>query len=100
MHNALKDIQKYHDDDTGAVCERWHIDNKPLENQTLAHIHLVKGALGVGLVTHEVLHAALHIYGLVNDMTKLNDDDEPLAYLVGDLTSKLYKQLYKRNLIA
>lgn len=59
----------------------------------------------IGLVTHEVTHAALHIYGLVHDLHKLNTidgidaGDEPLAYLVGDLTSKLYKQLYKRDLI-
>lgn len=100
VHDTLEELQKLpNGEKAGGLCYRWHIENKPLKGQTFAHIHLVKDKLGIGLVTHEVVHAATQIYRLEHKMTELLDDDEPFAYCVGDLVSKLYNQLYKRNLI-
>ena len=100
VHDSVQDMQKStKTEHIGGLCERWHIDTKPLDGQTVAHIHLHKGGLGSGLVSHEATHAATHIYKLGHKFDSLEDDDEPLAYTLGDIVSKIYKQLYKRKLI-
>lgn len=83
----------------GGLCERWHIDNKPLDGQVVAHIHLHRKGLGGGVVSHEATHAAIHIYGISKKYADLEDDDELLCYTVGDIVSKIYKQLYKRGIL-
>lgn len=100
IHDSIIDMQKATETEhTGGVCQRWYIYTKPLDGQTVAHIHLYKDALGGGIVSHEATHAATHIYKLKHQFDSLEDDDEPLAYTVGDIVSKIYRQLYKRGII-
>ena len=100
IHNSIRDMQKKcATEHIGGICQRWHIDTKPLNGQTVAHIHLHKEGLGSGLVSHEATHAALHIYMLSNKLKTLDNNDEPLCYTVGDIVSKIYKQLWKRGIL-
>jgi len=100
VYDSIADMQKKtNTEHIGGLCERWHIGTKPLDGQTVAHIHLHKGGLGAGVVSHEATHAATHIFSIVNKFDDLEDDDELLCYTVGDITSKIYKQLYKRGII-
>lgn len=74
-------------------------DGSRKRSPTAAHIRVYDGALGTGVVTHEVVHAAMSIYnqdcledGAVHeDMSR----EEILAYLVGDLASRIVKKIYE-----
>lgn len=100
IYDTIIQMQKTTGNDAiGGLCERWSVDSRDLDGQTIAHIHLHKKGLGGGLVSHEATHAAFHIYQLKNIVTNLEDNDESLAYTVGDIVSKIYAQLYKRNII-
>ena len=100
VHDTIKELQiKTDTKHTSGVCQGWYIDNRPLDGQTVAHIHLHREGLGVGLVSHEASHAAMHIYGIKHDDSIDVNDDEDIAYTIGDIVSKIYKQLWKRELI-
>jgi len=77
------------------------IDGKGEETRSplAAHIRMYDGALGTGVLTHEVTHAALSIYGqdclqggtVHEDM----DREEILCYLVGDLAARIVNKIYE-----
>jgi hypothetical protein len=67
-------------------------------------IRLSQGALTTGVITHEAAHMASNIYD--QDWREEHGDpwddienEEILAYLVGDLTSKLVNGLYRHHLL-
>jgi len=70
-----------------------------IRGEAAALIRLWRGALGTGVVVHEVTHAASAIYqqdwepdhGAVSDGM---DNEEVLCYLVGDLTRRIVDRLY------
>lgn len=65
-----------------------------------AHIRLHRGALGTGVVTHEVAHAALAIYrqDCLEERGSVHDDmdqEEVVCYLIGDLSARIVNCLYR-----
>jgi hypothetical protein len=50
------------------------------------------------IVAHEVVHCANWIF-LDRRITIDPDNDEPYAYLVGWITSRIYKEVYKNKII-
>ena len=103
IFDNMHSLQKATETQIAGLCTRYHIDGRELHGQTVATIYLSQDHLGAGVVSHEVTHAALHIYELVygnNQLTTSNNlSEENFAYTVGDLTSKIYKLLYKHKLI-
>lgn len=78
--------------------EEW-IDVKTDESMPYCGtIRLHKGRLGVGIVAHEVTHAALWIYELDIERNGVNTVDigkeEIFCYIVSDLNTKLVNKLY------
>lgn len=64
-----------------------------------AHIRVYDGALGTGVVTHEIAHAALAIFnqdcledGAVHEGM---EREEILCYLIGDLSSRIVNKIYE-----
>lgn len=74
-------------------------DGSEKRSPMAAHIRMHKGALGTGVVTHEITHAALSIYN--QDCLKdgpVHEDmnrEEILAYLIGDLASRIVNKIYE-----
>lgn len=74
-------------------------DGSETRSPTAAHIRMYDGALGTGVLTHEVTHAALSIYGqdcledgsVHEDMSR----EEILCYLVGDLAARIVNKIYE-----
>lgn len=100
------------------VCQRWTFktfDGKgkeipsKIDHRVHANIHLHSDALGVGVISHESTHAAIQLFETAHGLGKLaiGEDspvgtdslEEQFAYTVGDIVSKIYKQLYKREII-
>lgn len=78
---------------------RIHADGSETRNPTAAHIRLYDGALGTSVIAHEATHAAMSIYeqdclsrGSVHDGMEF---EEILAYLVGDLASRIVGKIYE-----
>lgn len=64
------------------------------------HIRLCRIGLRMGVITHEATHMAIAIYQ--QDVQKTIPDmerEEILCYLVGDISSKIVKKLYKLQLL-
>lgn len=66
------------------------------------YIRLWRGALGVGVITHEITHIAARIY--YNHVAPEHghpdadiDNEETLCHLVGDLAAKIVSKLYTRQ---
>lgn len=64
-----------------------------------AHIRVYDGALGTGVVTHEIAHAAMAIFnqdcledGAVHEGM---EREEILCYLIGDLASRIVNKIYE-----
>lgn len=84
------------------AVEIYHIgaDGSEKRSPVAAHIRLFEGALGTGVVTHEVTHAALAIYGqdCLEKEGPVHEDlpqEEILCYLVGDLAARIVNKLYE-----
>lgn len=67
-------------------------------------IRFYKGGLWAGVISHEATHMAVSIYG--DDWLEKHgepyedmDNQEILAYLVGDITSKIVSKCYEKNLL-
>lgn len=61
-------------------------------------IRLWRGALGAGLIAHEVTHLALGIYQHdCNKSLHKIENEEILCYLIGELNAKLCAALWKRK---
>ncbi len=74
-------------------------DGSVRRSPTAAHIRMYDGALGTGVLTHEVVHAAMAIYnqdcledGPVHEEM---DREEILAYLVGDLAARIVNKIHE-----
>lgn len=100
-----------------ALCQSWYVDCYDDEtdktytvksNRTFNRMHFIRNALGAEIVTHEATHASLHLMRILqgqesavipNDNDTKGSTEEALAYSVGDITSKIYKALYKRKIL-
>lgn len=75
-------------------------DGSETKSPVAAHIRLWEGALGTGVITHEVTHAAMAVYNqdCLESQGPVHSDmpqEEILCYLVGDLTSRIVNKLYE-----
>ncbi len=63
-----------------------------------ARIRLTRNHLTMAIITHEVGHAALHIWQLGNEDHALSTDDidgeEEFCYLLGELAARLVRRLH------
>lgn len=65
-------------------------------------VRLVRGHLGSRIIVHEMVHAAMALYGRYISPDRLAADEfhaanEPMAYLAGELTGALVDRLYALN---
>lgn len=106
--NVYPDRQNYiagtKDHESLGLCERyWAEDNhgtKLIHMRQIATISLIEGHLGAGIVSHEAAHAAVHIWLLLMGRKQLRDtNDEPFAYVLGDITRKIYNGLYRLKIL-
>lgn len=75
-------------------------DGSEVRSPVAAHIRLCEEAIGTGVVTHEVTHAALAIYNqdCLEGQGPVHDDlpqEEILCYLVGDLAARIVNKMYE-----
>jgi len=88
--------------DALGVCQTYFVmgEDGPEHDPTAPLvIRLWRGALSTRVVAHEVSHAAAELYGRTLDRSTpavghLHAANETLAYLHGDLTSRLVDRLY------
>lgn len=102
--NREEYIKGTKDPESLGLCERyWAEDNhgtKLIHMRQIATISLIEGHLGAGIVSHEAAHAAVHIWLLLMGRKQLRDtNDEPFAYVLGDITRKIYNGLYSRHIL-
>jgi hypothetical protein len=71
----------------------------------LGEIIFVRGFLGIGIVSHEVLHAVLH-RGRVKrvdlakgDRGRIGEGEESHCYAMTNLTRRIYNELYRRRVL-
>lgn len=121
VHDTVQELQAATDTPhAGGVCETWKIikidkDGKEelqRDGRIHCHIHLHRNSLTAGVVSHESTHAALHLYRIASPLKSQQEVavipadcggngflEESFAYTVGDITSKIYKALYRRGIL-
>jgi hypothetical protein len=82
---------------TLAICHRFELldDGKSLPLCSI--VRLAEPNLGVGIVSHELAHAALWVYELSEDKPLVCDNDERFAWVLGELVRQTVTQLYERG---
>lgn len=84
---------------TLGVCHRFEFLGDKGESLPLcAIVRLAEPNLGVGIVSHEMAHAALWVYELAEDKPLVCDNDEPFAWILGELVRQSVTQLYERGI--
>jgi len=85
------------------LCQRyWKEDtsgNKLLHLRQVSTISLIEGHLGAGIVSHEAAHASVHIWSLMSNRKLTDSNDEPFAWILGDVVRKIYNGLYSRHIL-
>jgi hypothetical protein len=87
--------------DTGGVCHRFEWTNAETnESHPLcAIVRLAEPHLGVGVVSHELAHAAVWIQELDNPGERLTtDNDEPFCWLLGELVRQTINTMTDRGI--
>lgn len=82
------------------VCHRFELFDKKGELLPLcAIVRLAEPYLGVGIVSHELAHAALWIHELRDDVPRplVCDNDEPFVWILGELVRQTINALYIRG---
>lgn len=86
--------------DTLGVCHRFELLGKTGESLAPCGIvRLAEPHLGVGMVSHELAHAALWIHELRDDVPRplVCDNDEPFVWVLGELVRQTINALYARG---
>ena len=81
---------------TLGICHRMYMQNDPV----CAIVRLAPPNLGIGILTHELMHAAVHIWEIehqFNDTPLRCDNDEELAWVIGELVRCAANALYERK---
>ena len=105
--NVYADRQSYiagtNDPDSLGLCQRYWVENdegdKILHMRQVSTISLIEGHLGAGIVSHEAAHATVHIWGLMSNKKLTDKNDEPFAWILGDITRKIYNGLYRTKIL-
>lgn len=81
--------------ETLGVCHRFHMMDDPL----CAIVRLTPSHIGIGVVSHEMAHAAVWIHELDNQFKKPLDcsNDEPFAWVLGELVRQTVNKLYEKG---
>lgn len=91
------------DQDSLGLCQRYWAEDPEgkllIHNRQVSTIHLIEGHLGAGIVSHESAHAAVHLWTLMSDDGLSTENDEPFAWVLGDITRKIYNGLYRLKIL-
>lgn len=81
---------------TLGLCHRFHMEKDPL----CAIVRLAPPHIGVGVVSHEMAHAAVWIHELDNPRkTPLdNSNDESFCWNLGELVRQTVKKMYEAGI--
>jgi len=104
--NRIEPDPANHHEHVAAVCHCFtlsHVvaDGTEIESPKAAIIRFSREHLNAEVISHEVAHAAAHLYGL--DLINPDDlaadhftgNNEPFAYLAGDLFAAIWPMLYE-----
>lgn len=82
--------------ETLGLCHRFNTMNDPL----CAIVRLAPPNIGIGVVSHEMAHAAVWIYELDNEFKEhLNcSNDEPFAWVLGELVRQTVNMMYEKGI--
>lgn len=97
---------------TVGCCQAWRIirthgNGKRSYSKEIGEIQLCVKCMGIGVVTHEALHAALRwadykgikVETCKNEKLELcTDSEEDVCYALGNMCSQIYNELWKRKL--
>ena len=79
------------------------VDGKWVYRPKIGDVLLYKNRLTVNIISHEAVHMSTHFLRVLNllNLSKegINDDEEMLAYCIGNCTSEIYKKLYKLEVL-
>lgn len=79
---------------TLGVCHRFELLGDTGESLPLcAIVRLAEPNLGMGIVSHEMAHAALWVYELAEDKPLVCDNDEPFAWVLGELVRQTVNKM-------
>lgn len=86
----------------GGICHRWSTTDyagTPVVRPEVGMIRLAYDHLGIGVVSHECAHLAVHVWNLDRPLGEVIDDDtdEPFAWLLGDLVRQVVNALRDRG---
>jgi hypothetical protein len=85
--------------DTLGICHRFEWQSSDGTKQPLcAIVRLAEPELGVGIISHEMAHAAVWIRELNGDLDPLTcANDEPFAWLLGELVRQTINGMNERG---
>lgn len=79
---------------TLGICHRFELQDKDGASKPLCSIvRLAEPNLGVGIVSHEMAHAALWVYELAEEKPLVCNNDEPFAWVLGELVRQSINQM-------
>lgn len=84
--------------DTLGICHRFHLDS----TDVCAIVRLAPPNIGVGIVAHELTHAAVWMWDIEHkfeeDVSITCANDEWFAWILGELMSKTVTKLYEHEI--
>ena len=84
---------------TLGVCHRFELLGDKGESLPLcAIVRLAEPNLGVGIVSHEMAHAALWVYELAENKPLVCDSDEPFAWVLGELVRQAINKMTEHGI--
>lgn len=84
---------------TLGVCHRFELlDDKDESCPLCAIVRLAEPNLGIGIVSHELAHAALWVYELAEDKPLICDNDEPFAWILGELVRQTVNKMNEHGI--
>lgn len=83
--------------DTLGICHRFHLKDDPL----CAIVRLAPPDIGIGIVSHELTHAAVWLWEIHNKFDRKAalacDNDEWFCWVLGDLIRRTVNKLYEKG---
>lgn len=81
------------------ICHRFHMMDDPV----CALIRLAPPHIGVGILAHELTHAAVHIFEIENQFREVPltcENDEQFAWVLGELIRCSANMMYEKGVWA
>ena len=84
---------------TLGVCHRFELLGDKGQSMPLcAIVRLAEPNLGMGIVSHEMAHAALWVHELAEDKPLVCDDDEQFAWVLGELVRQTVNKMTEHGI--